>query len=942
MTSQLKQERGTGATRSVRSVLLRITAAVAMATILPIGAQNLTLPQLEYRYDDAQDARKCAEKAYEKAFDAYEDATEELKDLNADKAELQADIDKAQAALKKAPNDKKQDLEKEVNELLADMNKLQAKIDAAGKIAGETKKDAEKAVKARDAADKLAKDLKAKVENAKKNSPVAVAKKKLATAEKNFEAAEEARDAMQDMAKAADRKISKAEDKLADLKEELKEAEKEASVIKAKLQKVDAKKDKDQAAKLQAKAAEADKEVKKLQDNAKATEGALAEMKKNAAENKAKLKEADKKFNDAKAALATAEKDLDAAKITMKTDQVKADAEKQAQINAGKKAKQEADAKKCAQATAKKTVANETGAKAQTPAQVAKASVEKKDGVYKAPWIPEPEQELAPALQGGQKLIVPEAKSADIADPAATLPQFDVTMVSGDKNVVEKLQIWKDWSAYIVFNKVTPKQVNEFHGQLLKALRDEGYVFANVTFPTRIWSTGIFLAKVDLGVLGDITVKNQKHYSAEQIAKALRNDEGRFNYAKVHSDLFDLNVKPDLKLNTQLSTAMINGRRVINADIEVDDKLPIHGAIELSNTGSKASDSDWRLRATLQHLNLTKHGDSLTLDYLTGGDVADNLNAVSASYFLPINDTNHLNVYAGYSANYADDVLPEISVRGKGFFAGFAWTHTLYENVKERVEIALGWYYQKNENYQDLAGLRFDNGDMTVSMPTITLGYSSKIYDKWNGRNFASITLKQNRAGTFGSSSKRQFIEASAVDGDFFLTNINIARFQRLFAGEDHPGKWTLYAKGNVQIASDTLPSIMRDYVGGQNSVRGYEESELGGDNTYVGSLELRTPLVENFIPGLKKEDEKFYEKYPEHWSMHRFQFVAFTDFGYVSEKDKQSGADDQGFWSVGAGIRLGLTKYAQMSLDYGYPIIIASEETPEAGRFHFSLQLQF
>ena len=105
--------------------------------------------------------------------------------------------------------------------------------------------------------------------------------------------------------------------------------------------------------------------------------------------------------------------------------------------------------------------------------------------------------------------------------------------------------------------------------------------------------------------------------------------------------------------------------------------------------------------------------------------------------------------------------------------------------------------------------------------------------------------------------------------------------------------------------------------------MRGYEESEVGGDNSVVGTLELRTPLIENFIPGLSKE-QQYLDDNPEYWGRHRLQFIAFTDFGYVSNKNSL------------------LTKYSQMSLDYGYPFIEASEDTPSAGRFHVSLQLQF
>ena len=46
---------------------------------------------------------------------------------------------------------------------------------------------------------------------------------------------------------------------------------------------------------------------------------------------------------------------------------------------------------------------------------------------------------------------------------------------------------------------------------------------------------------------------------------------------------------------------------------------------------------------------------------------------------------------------------------------------------------------------------------------------------------------------------------------------------------------------------------------------------------------------------------------------------------------------------SAGVGLRLGLTRYAQASLDYGLPLIKhVSSDTPDNGRFHLSLQLQF
>ena len=683
-------------------------------------------------------------------------------------------------------------------------------------------------------------------------------------------------------------------------------------------------------------AAKVDEEIKALKGEA-APAAAVAEVKKEAP--KAAVAEVKKEAPKAAAAPATVTINNKVKENSAeKAPAVDPKAAKEAAAKAAKEAEKAAKLQAEKDAKAKKEA--EKLAKAKAKAEAKAAAEAKKNEPVVMPWTPEPQQQL-PMLKGDQKLTVPEAKTASIIEDSAVLPQFDIAMVSGDRDIVEKLPVWQAWKDYVEFNKITPKDINEFHGKLIKALQEKGYVFAQVEFPTKIWSTGIFLAKVDCGQLGDITVKNQKHFSAKQIVRALENQDGRFNYAKIHSDLFDLNTRPDLKLQTSLKPVNQGGRRVINAEIEVEDKIPIHGAIELSNSAAKDARNDWRVRSTLQHLNITKHNDSLTLDWLTTGRIGEDMNAISASYFLPINDELSLNVYGGWNQSFTNDVLPEISARGRGAYGGVQLSYIFYETLRDRFQLSLGWFYQRLNNYQDINGMRYDNGDITLSMPTITLGYTQKVFDNYHGRNFASITLQQNRAGTFGASSKSDFIAASAVDGDFTLAKIQLARFQRLFEGKDAPGKWTLFVKADAQIASDRMPSATRDYVGGRNSVRGYEESELNGDHSFVGTVELRTPLIENFIPGLKK-DPQYLKDNPEHWSQHRLQFILFTDFGYVAYDEKDKPDDDNSLWSVGAGIRLGLTKYSQMALDYGYPIIDASDDTPNAGRLHLSVQLQF
>lgn len=560
------------------------------------------------------------------------------------------------------------------------------------------------------------------------------------------------------------------------------------------------------------------------------------------------------------------------------------------------------------------------------------------------PWNPA-EQPSRTILKGDQELTVTKPASKDFGT-AGSKYEFDIAMVAGDKDITEELPIWKAWAAEIPFKPVTADEIQDFYVKLVTALKEQGYIFAKVDFPTRPWANGIFVAKVDCGTLNQITVRNARHFSPEQLRDKLAGKDGKFNYTKVYGDLFDLNTTPDLKLQTSLKPVIQGGRQLINADIAVDDKIPIHGAIELRNDGSHET-SDWRLRTSLQHLNVTDNFDTFTVEWLTGGlfkHVGEDLNALSASYFLPINDLLSFNVYGGWNQSDIDDVLPEIGVFGKGYFLGAQLSYIFRENLEYRQQISFNWFYQDWKNENQVNGQTFEKRSIVVSMPGITLGHVDKVFDSFKGRNFASLSFQRSSAGNFGASDKSDFNNEGAAyaDGDFNLIKLQLARFQRFFDGEDSPGKWSLFMKTDVQVADDDLPPSLRDYVGGFNSVRGYEESEVGGDSSITATFELRTPLIENFIPGLKK-DTKFIDDNPEYWGLHRLQFIAFTDFGYAFNKHEVTNSiENQGFASIGLGMRLGLTKYSQMSLDYGYPLVEASDDTPDAGRLHVSLQAQF
>jgi hemolysin activation/secretion protein len=198
------------------------------------------------------------------------------------------------------------------------------------------------------------------------------------------------------------------------------------------------------------------------------------------------------------------------------------------------------------------------------------------------------------------------------------------------------------------------------------------------------------------------------------------------------------------------------------------------------------------------------------------------------------------------------------------------------------------------------------------------------------------LSLLWNSANHFGASDEDDFRRQQAnADGNINITKFRVARFQRLGKG------LTLFGKIDSQYTNSTLVPALQKTLGGADSVRGYREREFGGDSGFTGTLELRSPLFNNFLPGLKLSEDAL-EADPDNIKTHRLQAIGFFDFGHVHRNDPVPGLnDDETASSVGLGLRFSLSRYSQMKFDYGFPLD-ETEDSDSSGRGHLSLSLQF
>jgi hemolysin activation/secretion protein len=514
-----------------------------------------------------------------------------------------------------------------------------------------------------------------------------------------------------------------------------------------------------------------------------------------------------------------------------------------------------------------------------------------------------------------------------------------------------------------------------------KLLVDRGYYLAGISTPPTDYSRGTVILEVDKGRMGKMAFYKMpptdkgaargalerysgRFYSERQLRQRLSDlKEGNtFDYNEFYRDVYTINSHPDLTMNTDLRVRKVDTsyppQRFVDMDFMVKERVPLHGVLAFGNSGTKAT-GDWRPSLTLQDLNLTKHDDVLSINL---GPISENLNDMKSfggSYYLPYNYANGggLTLYGGYSDLDADEVVPGINVRGNGYFAGLMGSYRLINSDKHLLSLSLGVVYRYISDQLVLAG---ENGeaDYELDKRTVVLvpwsfaiSYSSGKPDALGGRNFLTSQTSANIGGFPGVSDddKVEALRANAK-ATYFIERIQVARLQPLFGGslEAPREPWTFFLKLDSQLASGPLVPAEQKAIGGMDTVRGYPERVVQGDDGISGSIELRTPLAEDWLSSPFRTSKEREAAKRKGQSVDRLQLALFTDGGYVRSRDSLSDIDNYSLFSLGAGLRLSVTSYFQARFDWGVPFgydkSLESGDDPvkSYGRFHLSAQVQF
>jgi hemolysin activation/secretion protein len=440
--------------------------------------------------------------------------------------------------------------------------------------------------------------------------------------------------------------------------------------------------------------------------------------------------------------------------------------------------------------------------------------------------------------------------------------------------------------------KRSADDVEKARAALEQRYHDKGFQAVSVTIPAQNPQNGVVVLKVAENPVGRVRVKGSRYFDTAAIKKkATSLAEGTVpNFNEVTKDIVALNQWPDRRITPALRAGETPG--TVDVDLNVEDKLPVHGSVELNNRQAPYT-APLRLSASFTYDNLWQLGHSLNFSYQVAPQDPANAEIFSGSYLarLPDNDFVSALLY-GVQSNSNVATVGGTNVIGPGHIIGARGVFTLppLENLFHSVSIGADYKYFAEQ---------VENGTaLAFSAP---IGYVPGVAT-YNATWQTGGSLTLLAAGvTFGlrgigSNQAAYEVRRDGAQGNFVHFNVDVSNTREL------PDGFQLFTRMQGQLASQPLVSSEQFSAGGLDTVRGYLESEVLGDTGAAGTLELRSPNIAPVLQSSLRDDSGAAPKFNYFNEWRIFAYLDGASVMVLQPLPEQQSAFD--LWSYGVGTR--------------------------------------
>ncbi len=518
------------------------------------------------------------------------------------------------------------------------------------------------------------------------------------------------------------------------------------------------------------------------------------------------------------------------------------------------------------------------------------------------PPLPAPPAQPETAPDAGRKVVTPAlrgirvlAVNGDPTAPASAGVDLAGLALPGDSSLRAKLE-------GRLGRPLDFTDIRRIADEIRAACAAAGRHFVQVNVPPQDITNGVLTLVVVEARLGETKVVGARAFSEASYRGALHLAPGQLiDKTQLDADIDWIGRSGYRQATAQFAPGAQLG--LTDVTLHVEERRPWSFNLGYTDSGTATTD-DERVFAGFTWGNAFDRAQELSYQLTTSPDLKTSVSH-SGSYTVPIDRWRQLfRVDGAWSTIHADMAAPfdskgyswqvglnyEIPLRPRKLGAAGALTHS----------VTAGFDFKETNNNIEFSSMPIT--DNTTQVVQFRIGYDASLQDAHGATGF-QLTGVFSLGGLAGNNDDAAFAGSrSGAKASYAYVNVGVQRQTKLPQGFSH----TVSLTG--QLTTENLLGSEQLGLGGANSVRGYDEGLVYGDQGILLRNEIMLPAFKLLGRTGKA-----------HW-VDSVRLLGFWDYGAVGSRHLLADEDPHLILSsLGVGLRYQFGEHFNLRFDYGW-----------------------
>lgn len=423
----------------------------------------------------------------------------------------------------------------------------------------------------------------------------------------------------------------------------------------------------------------------------------------------------------------------------------------------------------------------------------------------------------------------PSSEPAEMDRSASNL-RFKVVRVMLEGATSYPPGVFQPLLARLEGREVTLDEVNQVADLITQRYRKAGFLLVRTYVPAQRLEDGVLRLRVVEGKVNEVHIRGDSNQAMERYARNIR-EEAPLKADTLERNLLLMNDLPGNEAHAVLSPS----QQAEGSDLAIDNELRRwSGFVGFDNRDSRYY-GPWQAYGGVSLNDPLGLGDQLSVRYghsLEGNQMA----FYEGQYELPVGSSGTVLTFLGQHNDGHADTFSFLNANSSGDTFVMRVTHPWIRSREQTVKTtaAFTWFDGKSE-YLDEPDLPPSSDDR---IRALRLGASWDFIDGYGGRNLLKAEVSQGLDVMGASTESRLNPSRYGGETDFTKLTFDAQRLQDLSSITEG---LNLYLAITGQTAfGDALLTPEQFGVGGSQFGRGYDPSEITGDNGLAGKVELQ------------------------------------------------------------------------------------------------------